>query len=339
MLMNRLSEKKNKQEKLGGLLPYAGIAALVVASYFVLFHTGVVLMPSAQAQGVDVGRIGEQAVGQVAEAAGEHEAQLGQTEQELAKPEAAEGAAEPAGEGAVATPGELPPGETAEPVAAERGTPVFVGQGSPYYASSEDLGGTRLEDLGADELRGLLLQIPEIQAFRQVQIREAVVDVLLPCVQRFQVMIRPPVEYEGLTRQHPPWLSEARRYSPFDPVGVQGPPVARAHAVPPFRPIPGLEAAAERGPEITAQMVANNLELVGVMGELGHYLAIINVAGDQKVLGVGEEVGRRGEYAYMIDEISLGQVKIIREGRPEDAGIMFFTEREGSGISEVSISY
>jgi len=76
------------------------------------------------------------------------------------------------------------------------------------------------------------------------------------------------------------------------------------------------------------------------MGEPGDYLAIIDVAGDQKVVAEGDEIGRRGEYAYLVDEISFGQVRIVRDGNPQDTGIIFFTEQQGGGgIAEISISY
>jgi len=225
--------------------------------------------------------------------------------------------------------GDLPPGESAEEEEEER-EPVYVGPGSPYYTSSEGIGGRELSELGTDELQVFLQRIPEAQGS---------MDVLLAILERFQFMIQPPLDYEEFEGS-PPWESDAARYSPFDPVGLQTPVSRRARPVPPFQPIPGIDGGPERGPEITAQLVANNLDIVGVMGEPGDYLAIIDVAGDQKVVAEGDEIGRRGEYAYLVDEISFGQVRIVRDGNPQDTGIIFFTEQQGGGgIAEISISY
>jgi hypothetical protein len=228
-------------------------------------------------------------------------------------------------------PGNLPPGESAEPEE-EEGEPIYIGPESPYYTSSQGLGGMELEDLSADELRALLLRLPQLQGM------ESALNTLVPVLQRFQLMIQPPLTLDDFHGE-PPWMSTSTRYSPFDPVGLQPPTMRRQRPVPPFQPIPGVPAG-PTGPDITAQMVANNINLVGVLGEAGSYLAILDIGGDQKVVGVGDEIGRRGEYAYVVDEISFGQVRIAREGRPEDTGIIFFTEQAGTGgVQELSIAY
>lgn len=331
MLMNKLpGNNSDRQIQIARLIPYLSIGVLLVASYFILFHSGTGFMQSAQAQ-VDVGRVGEQIVETVTEAAGERQGELAEAEQEMADPGITEDEEEPMEVPEEIAPEDLPPGESAEPEEEER-EPVYIGPESPYYTSSEGLSGSSLESLPSDELRTLLLMLPQMQG------NEGALDTLMPIIQRFQLMIQPPLAYERFEGE-PPWMSDSARYSPFDPVGLQPPPPRSQRPVPPFRPIPGVEGPTQ-GPDITAQMVANNINLVGVMGEEGEYLAILDIGGDQKVVSVGDEIGRRGEYAYLVDEISFGQVRIVREGRPEDTGIIFFTEQAGAGgVQEISIAY
>jgi len=329
MVMNTFpGNNGDRRAMLLRLLPYAGILVLLVAGYFVLFHSGLGSMPSAQAQ-VNYPRIGEQVVEGVTEAAAEHEAGLAGAGREVEAPGSAEVVEEREPEAVPSR--ELPPGESAEPEAEEaKGPPVYVGPGSLYYTSSEGIGGKSFADLEPQELREFLMSIPEIGG------SVTQVDSLMPLLLRFQTMAKPsePYPQAGV----PPWQSGWRRYSPFDPIGGPATAIApRARAVPPFPPLVRVEGREVRGP--TAQQVADALRLVGVMGEPGAYLVILSGFGYEKVLTVGEEIHRIGDFAYVVTDISLGEVRIARVGKPDDVGLIQFTPREGSGISELSITY
>jgi len=319
-MKEKLVKKGNNRENwTAAFVPYAAIVAVLIISYFVLFHTGLGSINSAQAQ-VNLGKVGEVVVDTVTEAATEKQAELNEATGELESPGSTAEEGEGGGE-------EVPVGQPADSGTA-KGEPTDTGPGSAYYMSREGLGGKNITELNEQELATYILQLTEVGGNTEY------LELAMPIMERFQVMVSPPevITEEGV------WLSGTRRYSPFDPVGggptkVAGP---ATKPIPPFQPME--ELAGKKGPEITAEQAARAIKLVGVMGEEGEYFAILNILGDEKIVRVGDELGPYLEQTYTVLEISLDAVKIANIAYPSDVGIVSFVERDVSGIIEFSIS-
>jgi len=331
-------EKKNMKDVIRKYLPYGVIAALILVSGFILLRSESGLVGSVQAQ-TNPQAIGDTIVDTVTGAAAEHNAEIAEAEREIEtagdEPEPVEEEMAPSLEDVL--------GETAVPEmqGAPEVEPVFVGPGSPYYTSSEGLGGLNIVEMTYDELYRALFLLNEIQAAPN---QTGAVSQLLPVVTRFQHMVTPPrevVEGVGINEEEDiPWESGARRYSPFDPVGVDsGVPSGRATPLPPFSfDITGRDiSTVDEGPECSASNVASSLTLKGVIGEVGNYRCILEGMGEEKELGVGEEVVYLCEKHYIVMEITLTMVVIADETDMSNRGVVQFGSREG--ISGISISY
>lgn len=310
------------------LIPLFAIAILVIASGFVVFSSRSGLMQEASAQ-VNVPKIGEQVGQQVTESGGRtsldqaREEEPPTTEQELA------------GEQEITTiaPPEDMPGETAELPGTEKTFVQYdLGPGSPYYISREGIGGKRFTELTPDELYEQLSKVSMV-AQQPEPARKIMMEILMPVMLRFQYMVSPKPELKPGEKE--PWVSGARRYSPFDVVGGGGPPVGPTKPVPPFPPLEQVGGLVSQGP--SAQQVASAIRIIGILGEEGSYLAILNVAGVEKKVSVGDEVATVDESAFVVTEITMNAVRIANRARPADQGLIQFTSRKG--IADISISY
>ncbi len=318
-------------DKLGRIAPYATIVILLVVSYFALFHSGNGFMQTASAQ-TQPGRIGEAITDTVTGAAAEHSGDIAEVEAELDSPASMEEETEPAGPPEIDE-ADLPPGESAElGVDAGGQTVIDIREGTPYYTNAEGVGGNEFIEMDEDEIRLILMEVDAIMG------SEAIVNSLMPLVLRFQEMVSPPVDPRTFG-ENPPWTSESRRYSPFDPVGIQGGPIRRSEAVPPFRnPLPGIDVVVDQ-PEINAEMVAQSISLVGVIGEPGSYQAILTAFGYERRVAIGDEVITISEKTYIISDISLLNIIITDNSNERDTAVIPFIEQERAGIAEMSFSY
>ncbi len=322
--MNKLrGQPQEMNRRLEQMMPYAVIAVLLIVGYFILFHTG---NNTAQAQ-VNPGRVGEAVVEQITGAATERSAEIAEVEAELEDPGSTGMDFEE--EEIDITPSEDMAGDSVELIEEPEEEMVSV---MDFSLSSEGLGGKYINDLDQEELSQYLFQLEDTQGDPRC------VNQLIPILQRFQVMTSPPRSWMHLEEDEtPPWLSESRRYSPFDPVGGGGgaAPSMLGHPIPPFPPIERGVDYVETG--LTAQQVARSIKLVGVMGEAGDYMAILSAYGEDVVLNVGDEVITRENQTFIVEEISQTGVRIMNQARPQDKGLIQFVEQELSGI-EISIS-
>jgi len=317
-MKEKLVKKENNRETgTAAFVPYAAIFAVLIISYFVLFHTGLGSINSAQAQ-VNLGKVGEVVVDTVTEAATEKQGELSEATGELESP----GSTVEEGEGE-----EIPVDLPAD-AAPAKGEPLDTGPGSAYYMSREGLGGKNITELNDQELATYILRLTEVSG------NISYLGLAMPIMKRFQVMVSPP---EDITEQGV-WLSGTRRYSPFDAIGG-GPSKVTGLAVRPVPPFQPLEDIVDKkGPEITAQQAARAIKLVGVMGQEGEYFAILNIIGDEKIVRVDDELGPYLDQTYRVMEISMDAVRIANVAYPNDVGIVSFVERDVSGIIEFSIS-
>jgi len=295
------------------------LGVILLASIAAFLTPGIGSLHPAGAQ-VNLQKIQEQTVGTISE---------GMSKTSLEQPQGEETPQPATPESPQPTmPEQLPPGESAEDLAQPPAQTFDTGEGSPYYISCEGLGGKHIADLDSETMRSLLAQLPQVQGNQEI------LDTLMPIMERFQVMVRPPME--KFEKGQEPWESGAKRYSPFDPAGGGAPP-PRMTPVPPFPPIAQKETGKPRE-EPTATDVASRLKLVGILGGEGNYVAILKMGTEEKRVSIGDELVRIGEAKFVIGDITLNAVKIINATRPtEPAGIVQFSGRQG--ISNISISY
>jgi len=323
-MKNKFEKNENSPAfKLTSAVPYIAIIAVVAVGYFVLFHTGVGSINSAQAQ-VNPGRIGDAIVDTVTGAAAESEAELSEAMGEL-EDTGPDMGLEEGSEIAV----DVPSAELEEMV--EIMEELYTGEGSAYFTSREGLGGKKLIELSQAELAADLLNLSEIGGNLQY------LGLALPIMTRFQAMVSPPYEIG----QDKPWLvSGTRRYSPFDMITV-GRPVTQPNVTGPIPPIHSPyedEEGPDDRPEISAVQVAQALKLVGVMGEADGYFAIINAQGSESIYRAGDKMGPYMNQTYIVTEITLDAVRIVNNAFPSDTAMIQFFERDISGIREFSIS-
>jgi len=333
LYMNKLPQNTNDLHgKVARLWPYLTIAALIVVSYLVLFHTDLWRMSPAQAQ-VNVGKVGEAVTEQVTGAAAEHNADLSQAEAATESgetPQASTPQTETPAEGeAVPSIGE-PIGESAQ--AGGEGEAAAPPSAESYSISSEGVGGRKLIDLTNEEIRQGLLDLTDVGGSEQIA------DALMPIILRFKIMVSPPENYGQLPDTQLPWKSTSTRYSPFDPVGVRtAQPAGAGHPIPPFPPVVSTTPETTRA-RITAQQVADNIKLKGVMGEAGDYLAILTLPTGEKIVKVGDEIGTLQDITFIVDDISLNSVRIRNTKKEDDKGVIQFVEEESIGVTEFSMS-
>ncbi len=331
--MNKLPQNTNDfHGKVSRLWPYLAIAALIVISYLVLFHTDLLRMSPAQAQ-VNVGKVGEAVTEQVTGAAAEHNADLSQAEAATESGETPQASTPQTGtpaEGEAAPSIGEPIGESAQ--AGGEADAAAPPSAASYSISTEGIGGKKLIDLTNEEIRQGLLSLTDVGGSEQIT------NALMPIILRFKIMVSPPENYAQLPDSQLPWKSTSTRYSPFDPVGVRtSQPAGAGHAMPPFPPVVSTTPETTR-PRITAQQVADAIKLKGVMGEAGDYLAILTLPTGEKIVKVGDEVGTLQDITFVVDEISLNSVRIRNVKKEDDKGVIQFVEEESIGVTEFSIS-
>jgi hypothetical protein len=327
-----------RKSALPRVLPLAGLAITLVAGFFILFGSGYGGAQVASAQ-VNFPKIGEQVAGQVSESAGK--SSVSQAPDQAAPPPTAL-----AGETA---PGEMSAGMTESEVSTLEGIPgesatssgagdqvVYdTSPGSAWYVNGEGVGSVKLTDLTTDQLLSEIQKIPEYAAAPD-KAKATLLQTLMPILERFQVMVSPPIKLTELKPgEKPPWeAGNLRRYSPFDVVGGGGPPPGKTTPIPPFPPL-----TQQNKPKnlVSASQLAAGLKLVGVLGEPGSYQAILTGAGMEKRLRVGDELTKVGEESFIISDITMSSVRISNKERPADQALVQFVSR--SGIADVSISY
>jgi hypothetical protein len=330
--------KSGKKWTIQMVLPYALVSIVTAVCCYVLFGSGFGVTPSASAQ-VNMAKIGEQAAGQITENAGK-----ASTDQAAAPPasQAPPPGAAPANPSAVSTPGseavlnelEGSVGESAQAPGSEQ-TVYDTTPSGAYYVNSEGVGGPALTELTRADFLAAIEKVPEFQA-APPEAKPALLQSLIPVLFRFQVMVTPPKDYKEIRPgQKTPWSAgNLRRYSPFDIVGGGGPPIGKTKPVPPFPPLVQLN---EPKNVVTSSQIASGLKLVGVVGEEGHYLAILTGAGQEKRLAIGDEIIRIGDDSFIVSDITLSSVRISNKKRPADQALIQFVSRQG--IENVSISY
>lgn len=297
------------------------IVALIIGviGLYLLFTPGFGLTEVAVAQ-VDPTRIGET----VTESVGES------TRQETEKVSEAMSATEGPGETEGEPVDEEPQGDIAdnpEPADSDQQDPL-----AGVEISAEGIGGKDITELTLPELYISLMKL------------DAVTEVNYPffiaIMARFQQMVRPPINTENFDlAENPPWISESRRYSPFDPVGTRPPvPAMQTRPLPPFQNPEVI--AGPRRPEVTAAQVASAFRITGVMGEPGNYRAILVGLNQEKTVTTGDIVAQMEDLVFIVEEITLNNVKVIKEGNSSDFGLISFGGREThESIQEFSISY
>jgi len=320
-------QRREIQDRLSRYAPYATIFVLLVVSYFALFHSGVGFTNSANAQ-VNLGRVGEAAAETATGAASEHAADIAEVEGGLETP--VDEGVEPDTDEPI--PAGDAPAESVEIISDGRYMPD-TGPGTIWFTDPTGIDGTRIYDLTPQEMFDSLLALEDLQG--SVEAATSMMPILL----RFQTMVSPPME--SWVEDEEPWVSGERRYSPFDPVGMGDPtPTRRYEPVPPFQnPLPGLVQTDHTADMINAQSVAASLSLIGVFGDVGDYRAIISAGEYEKTVGVGEELITISQKTYIVEEITLLNIKIVNVDRPDDTALISFIDQERSGISELSFSY
>lgn len=308
--MNRQQPQSNDQDKFARYVPFAAIVVLVVVSYFVMFQPGFGIINEASAQ-INPVAIGEDLAGQLSETAGR-----------TSLDDAVEQPAEEAAPVDILETGATPPSV---------GT---AGSELQYTISDADVGGTDFKDLTPEEIREHLYQLPELRG------SDVLIDKAMPVLIRFQTMVKPP--WEWTEEGDDPVESGARRYSPFDPVGLRhGPrgPRVTPFAMPPFPPLEDTGGLPERG-EPNAYEAALASVVVGILGEPGNFLAIIEGGGERRQLRIGDEIQATERTTFVVTEISPSGVTIQNIHRTGDIGrIKFRSGNEDiSGIT-MSISY
>jgi hypothetical protein len=331
MIMDRHQVPQSSDQ--GGIarfIPYATIIVLVVASWFVLFQPGVGIMKSASAQ-ANVEKIGEDAAESVTENAGRSSVDTA-TEQPPTEAPDETGAA---GQAPVETgmpEGELPPGESAE----TQPSTEEAESTRTYYLDYEGIGRPSFTELTPEQIESALYNI------RETKQNEVFIAKLVPIMLRFQTMVKPPWEYvEG---GNLPWDSGASRYSPFDTVGITGrePPVGRPEAIAPFPPLEqeaGPSAGARGEPE--AKDISAAFIVVGILGEPGDFLAIVDGLGQRLQVRVGDEIPATANTSFVVTEISITMgVRIQNSKRESDTDIIHFaaSDEKLSGVT-LSMSY
>ncbi|MCX6646497.1 MAG: hypothetical protein NTY09_09090 [bacterium] len=98
-----------------------------------------------------------------------------------------------------------------------------------------------------------------------------------------------------------------------------------------------MPSGENKGPDITAEMVAQVLRLKGVLADGNDYIAIILILNQEKRLRVGDEVFNSGQRSYIITEIDMSSVKIQAADNSADVGVIHFGAR--AQIQNFSISY
>jgi len=303
-------------------LMFTGIAAYIVLT------PGFGITQQASAQ-VNVGRIGESVIEQVGEA------------QQEATQNAAEAMGATEGPEEVEEPGEVEiPIEGVEAGLPEGITEEMIEEAEAFVAqrilpSPQGIDGPKFSELTIDQIRQGLLELDLVTPDQ--------VEFLLPIALRFQAMIQPPIEYANLPKDvEKPWQAKnTSRFSPFDQPGISNPIRTRSESVPPFRPLTGdIDSGGKDDKEPFVSHIVALTRLKGVIGTATGYRAIIEGAGYEKNVGVGDLLVEIGEFKFMVQDISLHEVKIIREDRPGDIGVISFGRRVPPGtITEFSISY
>lgn len=331
--MKKLTDKMlGNGDKIKKLVPHALIVLLLILGVVLLYAEFGAVSP-VQAQ-VNLGQIGSTITETIGEAASETAGEYAEAEAEI--------------EGAVPEPepvdeDELPPPESVEVepevILSQEQAEVLLEQ---FYTSTEGIGGKHFMDLEDDEiwasLNDIVIQLAGVD-------NPAFVDGLMPIFQRFQIMVRPPVDQVSDWEQ-PPWESGERRYSPFDAPGMVGPHDGLGtRPLPPFPSENVYGPGVVRGPEptVTAAMVASLIRLKGVLAEGDNYVAILLMQGQEQRVKVGDHilVGGQvltiGDKTWIITEIDMNSVKIETDGDPNDVGVIHFGER--TQIQNFSISY
>ncbi len=303
-VMNRQQEpQSNDRDKAARYVPFAAIVVLAVVSYFVLFQPGFGIINQASAQ-VNPVAIGEDLAEQLSETAGRTSLDEAAPEEEVE---------------------DVPPVEISQP----GGT---WGGDQRYTISDENVRGTDFKDLTHEEIRERLYLLPELLG------NDDLIDKAMSVLIRFQTMVKPPWEWtEG---EELIWESGARRYSPFDPVGMRNPPDPRLTVpTPPFPPLED-DGGIIRTDEPTAHQAAMAAVVVGVLGEPGNFLAIIEGGGERRQLRLGDEIQATERTTFVVTEISPSGVVIQNISRTGDVGrINFGASNEAiSGIT-MSITY
>lgn len=316
-VMNRQQvPQSNDRDKIARYVPFAAIVVLVVVSYFVLFQPGFGIINQASAQ-INPVAIGEDLAEQLSETAGS-----------TSLDDAAEQPSEEAAPEDIF--------ETGDPPPVEISPPGGTGGGELRYTiSDEDVGGTDFKDLTPEEIRERLYLLPELRR------NDVLIEKAMPILIRFQTMVKPPWEWTEEDEEGP-WESGARRYSPFDPVGLRDPSEGQGlprFAMPPFPPLDEEGGTTPRG-EPTAHQVALASVVVGVLGEPGNFLAIIEGGGERRHLRIGDEIQATEITTFVVTEISPGGVIIQNISRTGDVGRIKFRagNEDISGIT-MSISY
>jgi hypothetical protein len=331
MMMKHNDRKPDFEERAKKLAPYAVIIlVLAVGVIFIIPQFGAVRPVQAQ---VNLGRVGNVVTETVGEAASETAGEYAQTQNEIENP-----TLQPAGNPEETAPAETP---ATEPVAVNAEEEVLSEEEAQamreqFYTSSEGIGGKHFTELNDIEIRaGLDEIITTLSGSRN----DMFVDALLPIFQRFQIMVKPPVDQVN-DWALPPWESGERRYSPFDMPGMAG--AGAGLELEPLPPFPNIEVygaplGENKGPDITAAMVAMLLRLKGVLADGNEYVAIILVYDQEKRLKVGEEVWNSGQQSYIVTEIDMSSVKIQAADDSSDVGVVHFGTR--AQIQNFSISY
>jgi len=329
-MMKHNDRKPDYGERAKKFAPYAVIIlVLAVGVIFVVSQFGAVGPVQAQ---VNLGRVGNVVTETVGEAASETAGDYAQTQNEIENP-----TPPPAENQEVTEPAGTPGPEPVAVAPVEELTPEEAQKmKEQFYTSTEGIGGKHFTELSDMEIRVSLDEIVTTLAGTQ---NELFVDALMPIFERFQIMVKPPVDQVN-DWALPPWESGERRYSPFDMPGMPNPGTGLGlEPLPPFTntQVYGEPPGENKGPDITAEMVAMVMRLKGVLADGNEFIAIVQVLNEEKRFKVGDEVFNSGQKSYVVTEIDMSSVKIQAADDSSDVGIIHFGTR--TQIQNFSISY